>query len=110
MRCVRIGCMRAHKGEKCHECRGLACCSNVDRASDPISTTHTQQYIHTQGFTEGPLYFRPTYKLDVGVDRYDSGPKRRVPAWTDRVLFKPVRQAGATQGFGERRAYMCTDE
>jgi hypothetical protein len=26
----------------------------------------------------------------MNADRYDTGPKRRVPAWTDRVLFKPV--------------------
>jgi hypothetical protein len=39
-------------------------------------------------FTEPPLHFRPTYKLDVGsVEQYDTGSKRRIPAWTDRILF-----------------------
>jgi phosphatidylinositol-bisphosphatase len=36
--------------------------------------------------TEPPLNFRPTYKLDIGRDTYDSGPKKRIPAWTDRIL------------------------
>lgn len=56
------------------------------------SSTRTTCLNTQQGFAEGPLRFRPTYKLDLGTDAYDSGPKRRVPAWTDRVLFKPVRK------------------
>lgn len=39
-------------------------------------------------FSEGPLHFRPTYKFDKNSDTYDSGPKMRIPAWTDRILFK----------------------
>lgn len=37
--------------------------------------------------TEAPLNFRPTYKFDVGSTVYDSGPKKRIPSWTDRILF-----------------------
>ncbi|EFJ13099.1 hypothetical protein SELMODRAFT_122992 [Selaginella moellendorffii] len=40
------------------------------------------------GFVEGPLTFRPTYKYDVGTDNYDTSSKERVPSWTDRILFK----------------------
>ena len=41
-----------------------------------------------KNFTEPPLNFRPTYKMDVGtVDTYDTGPKRRIPAWADRILY-----------------------
>jgi hypothetical protein len=36
---------------------------------------------------EGPLHFKPTYKLDRDSDDYDTGPKRRIPAWTDRILY-----------------------
>jgi synaptojanin len=32
--------------------------------------------------------FYPTYKLDIGSNDYDSGPKKRIPSWTDRILFK----------------------
>ena len=65
------------------------------------------------GFTEGPLNFFPTYKFDhdsgkilnqiIGIyttllagltvsctnetDHYDSSQRRRVPSWTDRILF-----------------------
>ncbi|KAH9939988.1 DNase I-like protein [Amylocystis lapponica] len=39
-------------------------------------------------YQEGPLLFRPTYKYDVGSDHYDTGEKMRIPAWTDRILFK----------------------
>ena len=44
-------------------------------------------------YCEGALGFAPTYKFDKGVDVYDTGPKRRCPAWTDRVLYK----AGAVE-------------
>uniref|UniRef100_A0A7S3PZ34 Inositol polyphosphate-related phosphatase domain-containing protein n=2 Tax=Chaetoceros debilis TaxID=122233 RepID=A0A7S3PZ34_9STRA len=40
------------------------------------------------GFEEGPITFRPTYKFDKGTDTYDTSPKRRIPAWTDRILYK----------------------
>lgn len=47
-----------------------------------------------KNFTEPPLNFRPTYKMDVGtVDRYDTGPKHRIPAWADRILYVHNPQA-----------------
>ena len=36
---------------------------------------------------EPPLNFRPTYKLDIDSNSYDSGVKKRIPAWTDRILY-----------------------
>ncbi|XP_062157551.1 type IV inositol polyphosphate 5-phosphatase 11 [Alnus glutinosa] len=40
------------------------------------------------GYCEGRLTFKPTYKYDVGSSKYDTSYKVRVPAWTDRILFK----------------------
>lgn len=42
------------------------------------------------GYSEGAVTFAPTYKLDNGSDTYDSSEKRRIPSWTDRILFKPA--------------------
>jgi endonuclease/exonuclease/phosphatase family metal-dependent hydrolase len=39
------------------------------------------------GFHEGIIEFAPTYRFEVGTDHYDESD--RVPAWTDRVLFRP---------------------
>ncbi|MQM18116.1 hypothetical protein Taro_051102 [Colocasia esculenta] len=40
------------------------------------------------GYCEGTLSFKPTYKYDVGTSNYDTSYKVRVPSWTDRILFK----------------------
>jgi hypothetical protein len=42
------------------------------------------------GFSEGKITFPPTFKFDKGTDDYDTSHKERIPAWTDRVLFKPT--------------------
>ena len=41
-----------------------------------------------KGFQEAPLTFLPTYKFDPGTNVYDTSKKCRIPAWTDRVLWK----------------------
>ncbi|KAH8118625.1 inositol polyphosphate phosphatase [Phellopilus nigrolimitatus] len=40
------------------------------------------------GCDEGPLLFRPTYRYDLHSQRYDTSEKMRIPAWTDRILYR----------------------
>ncbi|KAF8897747.1 inositol polyphosphate phosphatase [Infundibulicybe gibba] len=40
------------------------------------------------GYEEGPILFRPTYRYDLGTDNYDTSEKMRIPAWTDRILYR----------------------
>lgn len=55
-------------------------------------------------FAEMPLEFPPTYKLDVGTTIYDTGPKNRSPAWTDRILWL---EKGHTEQTIKPLAYDC---
>ena len=42
------------------------------------------------GFAEGKITFAPTFKFDKSTGDYDTSHKQRIPAWTDRILFKPI--------------------
>lgn len=41
-----------------------------------------------EGYVEGNINFPPTYKYDMNSDDYDTSEKNRIPAYTDRILFK----------------------
>lgn len=47
-----------------------------------------------RNYLEGDIDFAPTYKYDINSVDYDTSEKSRIPAWTDRILFrkfKPTR-------------------
>ena len=39
-------------------------------------------------FNEAKIAFLPTFKFDKGSSEYDTSYKQRIPAWTDRIVFK----------------------
>ncbi|XP_065226697.1 inositol polyphosphate 5-phosphatase E [Planococcus citri] len=41
-----------------------------------------------RGFQEAPITFPPTYKYDPGTTVFDTSHKKRIPSYTDRILFK----------------------
>ncbi|KAM6422622.1 phosphatidylinositol polyphosphate 5-phosphatase type IV-like isoform 5-T5 [Liasis olivaceus] len=45
-----------------------------------------------KGFQEAPIFFRPSYKFDVGQDTYDTTSKQRTPSYTDRVIYRSRHQ------------------
>lgn len=52
-----------------------------------------------QGMREAVIKFPPTYKFErhqVGLAGYDSGEKKRIPAWCDRILFRDSRAASVS--------------
>ncbi|KAL0368718.1 UNVERIFIED_CONTAM: Type I inositol polyphosphate 5-phosphatase 12 [Sesamum calycinum] len=47
-----------------------------------------------QGMREALIRFPPTYKFErgkAGLGGYDSGEKKRIPAWCDRILYRDNR-------------------
>ncbi|GFO29636.1 inositol polyphosphate 5-phosphatase k [Plakobranchus ocellatus] len=53
---------------------------------DQLSLVMEEKLIF-EDFQEGQINFPPTYKFDNGTDDYDTSEKRRVPAYTDRILY-----------------------
>ncbi|WCJ21822.1 Type I inositol polyphosphate 5-phosphatase 12 [Euphorbia peplus] len=53
-----------------------------------------------QGMREAIIKFPPTYKFErnqPGLGGYDSGEKKRIPAWCDRVIFRDSRVASVAE-------------
>ncbi|CBI24750.3 unnamed protein product, partial [Vitis vinifera] len=53
-----------------------------------------------QGMREALIRFPPTYKFErhqAGLAGYDSGEKKRIPAWCDRILYRDNRAAAVSE-------------
>ncbi|PWN44254.1 hypothetical protein IE81DRAFT_27792 [Ceraceosorus guamensis] len=61
------------------------------------------------GYEEGEVRFLPTYKYDFGSTLYDTSEKQRVPAWTDRILFRAARPGSLTQTSYSRAELKTSD-
>ncbi|XP_057427330.1 type I inositol polyphosphate 5-phosphatase 12 isoform X2 [Lotus japonicus] len=52
-----------------------------------------------QGMREALIKFPPTYKFErhqPGLGGYDSGEKKRIPAWCDRIIYRDTRPAAVS--------------
>ncbi|VDN03233.1 unnamed protein product [Thelazia callipaeda] len=63
-----------------------------------------------KNFKEGPLIFAPTYKYDTLSDEYDSSEKCRIPAWTDRILWKEADDSKVVRLLGYDRIELRTSD
>ena len=61
-------------------------------ANDQLHLQKSQGHVFPH-FKEGPLHFKPTYKYDRGTCIYDTSHKKRIPAWTDRILYKSKKES-----------------
>ena len=68
------------------------------RVNDQLNIERAQGRVF-QGFEEGKLMFRPTYKYQPGTDLYECRPdkKLRAPAWCDRILWMAQEPSHVTQ-------------
>ena len=56
-------------------------------ASDQLKVQQKEGKVF-RNYIEGEINFPPTYKYDINSEDYDTSEKCRVPAYTDRILFK----------------------
>ncbi|KAG8943697.1 inositol polyphosphate 5-phosphatase, partial [Tulasnella sp. 408] len=71
------------------EVRSYATSGNFKRlieADQLIDAMHANEVFSS--YREGSLTFPPTYRYDLHSDNYDTSEKQRIPAWTDRILYR----------------------
>eukprot|EP00045_Choanoeca_perplexa_P014662 m.174297 g.174297 ORF g.174297 m.174297 type:complete len:184 (+) comp16751_c0_seq19:2267-2818(+) len=70
-------------------CRTACSANNLGplRVNDQLTRERAEERVFAS-FSEAHIDFLPTYKYDMLTDDYDTSDKQRVPAWTDRVLFR----------------------
>lgn len=75
------------------EVRQAAACGNYELllAHDQLKLSQ-EAGLTFKNYLEGDIKFAPTYKYDTYTQDYDSSEKCRVPAYTDRILFKKRHQ------------------
>lgn len=61
------------------------------------------------GYKEAEILFVPSYKFDHNTNRYDSSEKARVPAWTDRILWRDTAGQVKCQYYGVHMDHMISD-
>eukprot|EP00775_Hariotina_reticulata_P006490 gene6490-6717_t len=77
-----------------HVHQKIAALQHLDLLSGDQLTREMARGNIFHGLAEGPISFLPTYKFEKGRESnalqpfYDQGEKKRVPAWTDRILFR----------------------
>jgi len=60
-------------------------------------------------FTEAEIDFPPTYKFDADTDRYDTSKKKRIPSYTDRILWKRCDKHTRNLSYGSVPSLKCSD-
>ncbi|KAG9002050.1 inositol polyphosphate 5-phosphatase [Tulasnella sp. JGI-2019a] len=54
-------------------------------------------------YREAQITFRPTYRYDLHSDNYDTSEKQRIPAWTDRILYRGLKVESTVYARAELR-------
>jgi hypothetical protein len=65
----------------------LANMHEVLMSNDQLTVSFEQNKL-PKFLIESPISFRPTYKFNKKSDVYDTSAKKRIPSWTDRILYK----------------------
>lgn len=61
-------------------------------------------------FQEGSIMFPPSYKYNYQKSTFDSSKKKRVPSWTDRILFSSAKPPSLNSlSFLEQVSYNSID-